>query len=142
MRFTALLLVCLLAGCSLINPAPGADYSLNVRTPEPAVPWKLFNEPALLKAVVRSNSGRCNDHEIFHLVLRGPNADSYAYIANMGTGQVIWIYDPKPSDAGSLPTWIGFSVVDPAKHNEIPPIRWERFNVEQHNYICALFNVA
>lgn len=112
------------------------------------MPWKLFNEPAMLKANVYASPGLCRSttdvaqaQEIF---LAGFLNEDGIYVMAYAplSGRILFSFTPPNSE---VPTEIGFGRVDletPGAHNVIPPLRWEPFQMNVHNDICRVLFAA
>jgi hypothetical protein len=97
------------------------------------MPWKKFNEPAILKANKFANPGMCEGKEI---LLAGFKTDTAVYVMAYSplNNRILFVY----AKLDGLPLEIGFGTVDDGpKYNEIPPLAWQKFIPEIHSDVCT-----
>lgn len=90
------------------------------------LPWTKFSEQA--KDVVHAALGTCGDAgEMFvgFFMVDGVLYQSF-YGAESGV-YVLAVY-AKDAPAGAVPLELGVGKVDPAKHDEIPSLRWQKYD--------------
>ena len=98
------------------------------------MPWKLFNEPALLRANTLATPSLCNDKdEIFIAGFKTAGA-IYVMAYEPVSGRIVFTYG-----TGGAPTEIGFGTVNPLKNNEIPTLQWRTFRLADDDVCLSLF---
>lgn len=105
----------------------------------PTLPWKTFSEQA--KDAVNTDLGSCGpDAEVFTVYfLSGDNAYRSFYGVSSNR-YVLLVYTGNKE--GAQPDAVGIGAVDPAKHDEIPPMEWitvEQAKVRYPSLCDALF---
>lgn len=104
----------------------------------PAIPWKTFSGP-MVKSAINAQMVPCPKGEIFAAGFRGLEGDAFVMFFNPTTGLIVFLYLPD----STTPTYIGVGIVDPNKHDEIPPIAWRAMTPRDHEAsVCAVTNPA
>lgn len=108
----------------------------------PTLPWTTFSGEMVQAVVGSPQMGSCNGTEEQALFVAGfldrkANA-IFVMIYAPANNRIIFMYDPNPGDKNAPPTMIGFGHVDPAKHDEIPPLLWVPFDPDVHRDVCRM----
>lgn len=85
------------------------------------LPWKTFSEQA--KDAVSSDLGACGVDKEFFTAYFVAGDDAYRSFYGVSSNRYILLVYTGNKD-GAPPDRIGLGAVDPAKHDEIPPMEW------------------
>lgn len=127
-RLIALLFSVALASATIAEAAP--------------MPWKLFNEKAMLNAVIDTQMGMCPvsdakamPEEVFIAGFKAENGDIYIMVFAPSNNRIAFAYTPAGAPG---PTEIGTGVVNPKDNNTIPALHWQPFVEALHNHVCGV----
>lgn len=100
------------------------------------MPWKKFNDPEMLSVGHSVDMGTCpNGKEAFIAVFDHPTLGRYVMMYGVES-HIIAFYYGQPGDP--RPVEIGIGTVDKDNNNEIPPLRWQKYNRDIHGNGCLV----
>jgi len=104
-----------------------------------SLPWKLFSEQA--KDAVRSEMVQCSANQEVFTARFERDGDAYrTFYGVESNGYLVMYYKGNVPEA--MPDEVGVGKVDPAKHDEIPALKWMSVDEAKSRYpsLCnALF---